>query len=655
MDKNKYAVIANNISKCYKMYSGPKEKLLDLLLPRGKGKEFKALKNISFKVEKGEIVGLLGLNGAGKSTLSNILGGVSIPSEGTIDINGESSVIAIGLGLNNFLTGIENIELKATMMGYKKEDIHRITEEVIEFAEIGDFINQPIRTYSSGMRSRLGFGIAVNMNPDILVIDEALSVGDPTFAQKCLDKMNEFKNSGKTIFFVSHSIPQIKEFCTKAMWLEYGTLKDYGDIDKILPEYQKYIKMINAMDEKEKKEYKAKALKEQEHSLLGDFKYKSFDCTKLYIYGKLLKKTTLTNDTERKTINYNLDILTAIFGFIPSVIRGNISDGMVILSAQLLNIFIMSMPAAIITNFIITAGFALFSGKRYAKNLILNRGYKPVDKIDIHEEVKEAILNGESLIIEKKEYKYRFKFNVKSRATNRKIKKKKNFVIGALISVVAGFVFSGVIYVMKNNVNDKKVEQNLVTTFNNLTKVTVEIGKDGQEKVDSIAVSKKNENNDIEVKIYPGDLLVKVDDKTEEISKLVLWNEFDSIKKLMKDKFNQDINDYIVVKESKEIEDSLDYYFKDLESISNNENFKGNIASTSMDENKLAYINKFYKDSGNTIVKYVDYKEKTLEELAKENNIRIDKDSEYSKYKIKYIDEDILNDQGVLEKLRALR
>ena len=146
MEENKYSIIAKNISKGYKMYSSPKQKLMDLILPKGAGKTFYALKDLSFKVEKGEVVGLLGLNGSGKSTLSNILGGVSMPTSGEIKINGESALIAIGLGMNNFLTGIENIELKALMMGYKKSEVEEIKQEIIDFADIGEFINQPLRT-----------------------------------------------------------------------------------------------------------------------------------------------------------------------------------------------------------------------------------------------------------------------------------------------------------------------------------------------------------------------------------------------------------------------------------------------------------------------------------------------------------------------------
>ncbi|MGL5085674.1 MAG: teichoic acids export ABC transporter ATP-binding subunit TagH, partial [Clostridium sp.] len=322
METNEYSVIADGISKCYKMYSGPREKLVDLLSPKGAGKDFYALKNLSFKVKKGDVVGLLGLNGAGKSTLSNILGGVSLPTKGEIKIEGEASVIAIGIGLNNFLTGMENIEVKALMMGYKNNEIEKIKEDVISFADIGDFINQPIRTYSSGMRSRLGFAISIHTNPDILVIDEALSVGDPTFTQKCLVKMNEFKNSGRTIFFVSHSIEQVRKFCNKAMWLEYGVLREYGDVAKVANNYDAYIKTMNTMTDYEKKFYKRMIIENQEHSLLKDFKVISQKLKKVCPEGKIIKFVTLVNkEINTKVIAYNFDIYTFIFGALPSLIR----------------------------------------------------------------------------------------------------------------------------------------------------------------------------------------------------------------------------------------------------------------------------------------------------------------------------------------------
>lgn len=253
---NEYAVVAENVSKTYKIYDSNRERMKDFFLPKNYGDDFYALRNISFAVPKGEVVGLIGLNGSGKSTLSNIIAEISQPSSGRIMINGTTSIINIAAGLNKNLTGLENIELKGLMIGLSPKEIRNIQDDIIEFAELGRFINQPVKTYSSGMKSRLGFAISVNINPDILIIDEALSVGDVSFAEKCMKKMNEVKEQGKTIFFVSHSSNQIKSFCTKVIWLEYGILKAYGDVGEVLPMYERFTKIFNKMEPKERIEYR---------------------------------------------------------------------------------------------------------------------------------------------------------------------------------------------------------------------------------------------------------------------------------------------------------------------------------------------------------------------------------------------------------------
>lgn len=254
--EKEYAVVANGISKVYKMYKDSGEKLKDFVLSKKYGEDFYALRDLNFKVEKGDIVGLVGLNGSGKSTLAEILGGITMPTEGSIIINGTPAVIAISAGLSNQLTGIENIELKGLMIGLTLDEINYLKGDIIEFADIGEHIYQPVKTYSSGMKARLGFAISVNISPDILIIDEALSVGDPTFTQKCLKKMYEFRDSGKTIFFVSHSLDQMKQFCHNILWLEYGRLKACGPVREIIPEYYQFVVKFNEMTKEEKTEYK---------------------------------------------------------------------------------------------------------------------------------------------------------------------------------------------------------------------------------------------------------------------------------------------------------------------------------------------------------------------------------------------------------------
>ncbi|WP_071460844.1 teichoic acids export ABC transporter ATP-binding subunit TagH [Bacillus massilinigeriensis] len=257
------SVIVNNVSKKYKLYTKTSEKLLDILLPKSYGEDFYALKNISFEAEAGDVIGFVGINGSGKSTLSNIIAGIVPQTSGSLEVNGQTALIAVASGLNNELSGRDNIELKLLMLGFNKKEIKELEPEIIEFSELGKFIDQPVKSYSSGMRSKLGFAISVNIDPDVLIIDEALSVGDKAFAEKSLEKMYEFKKRGKTMFFVSHSIGQMKKFCEKAIWLEFGELKMYDTVDKVIPAYEKFLKEYKAMSKAEQKKYREEALARQ--------------------------------------------------------------------------------------------------------------------------------------------------------------------------------------------------------------------------------------------------------------------------------------------------------------------------------------------------------------------------------------------------------
>lgn len=243
MDKN-IAIEFQHVSKIYTLKSKNK---------KDDSKRFYALKDISFKIKKGEVCGILGTNGSGKSTMSVILAGISDIDEGKMIVNGEQALIAIQTGLNVQLTGEENIELKGALLGLKKSRIEEIKQTVIDFAEIGDFLYQPVKKYSSGMKSRLGFSINLALNPDILIVDEALSVGDKGFAQKCIDKMNELKESGKTIVFISHSLPQVRDFCDSALWIEGGLLKEYGEVNEICDHYAAYVEYYNSLSNADKK------------------------------------------------------------------------------------------------------------------------------------------------------------------------------------------------------------------------------------------------------------------------------------------------------------------------------------------------------------------------------------------------------------------
>ncbi|MCT1579231.1 teichoic acids export ABC transporter ATP-binding subunit TagH [Oceanobacillus kimchii] len=257
------AITVKNITKKYKLYNNNKERILDLITRKSYGEDFYALSNVDFEAEKGDIVGFIGINGSGKSTLSNILAGIIPETEGEVEINGQASLIAVASGLKGDLSGRENIELKLLMLGFNKKEITTLEPEIIEFSELEKFIDQPVKSYSSGMKSRLGFAISVNVDPEILIIDEALSVGDKAFAEKSLNKMREFKERGKTMIFVSHSLGQMKEFCEKILWLEYGMVKEFGTTEEVIPKYEQFLKEWKSMNKNQRKEYKQKGLERQ--------------------------------------------------------------------------------------------------------------------------------------------------------------------------------------------------------------------------------------------------------------------------------------------------------------------------------------------------------------------------------------------------------
>ncbi len=241
-----FAIQFRDVSKIYKLVGKDKKKSED--------KKFYALRQVSFQISKGEVVGILGTNGSGKSTLATILAGISEVDEGEMTVNGEQALIAINTGLNNQLTGLENIELKGALLGLRPQRVKEIIDGVAEFSELGEFLYQPVKKYSSGMRSRLGFSINLCLDPDILIIDEALSVGDKGFANKCLKRMKELKKENKTIVFISHSLPQVREFCDTALWIEGGEVREYGPVDPVSDHYSEYVEYLNSLSAKEKKE-----------------------------------------------------------------------------------------------------------------------------------------------------------------------------------------------------------------------------------------------------------------------------------------------------------------------------------------------------------------------------------------------------------------
>lgn len=243
-----YAIVMEHVSKVYRLKKKARKNT------KRSDEHFYALNDINFKIKKGDCVGILGTNGSGKSTLSLILSGISDMDSGTMYVGGEQSLIAINTGLDKQLTGEENIELKGALLGLRKSEIEQIKQGVIEFAELGDFLYQPVKKYSSGMKSRLGFSISLALNPDIFIVDEALSVGDKGFAQKCMARMQQLRDEeGKTIFFVSHALQQVENFCHTGMWIEGGKLVEIGDIHEVCSHYSTYVDEYNALSEAQKK------------------------------------------------------------------------------------------------------------------------------------------------------------------------------------------------------------------------------------------------------------------------------------------------------------------------------------------------------------------------------------------------------------------
>lgn len=201
-------------------------------------KEFMALRDVSFEVKKGEAWGIIGTNGSGKSTLLKLICGILKPYRGTVEVNGSiAPMIELGAGFDGDLTASENIFLNGAVLGYDKKFMQEHFDEIVEFAELQDFLEMPIKNYSSGMAARLGFAIATVVRPDILICDEVLAVGDYAFQQKCESRMNEMRKEGTTLLYVSHSIESVKEVCDHALWLDKGVVRMSGDVEKVAEAY----------------------------------------------------------------------------------------------------------------------------------------------------------------------------------------------------------------------------------------------------------------------------------------------------------------------------------------------------------------------------------------------------------------------------------
>ena len=233
-----------HVTKKYKLFKSEKRRLLYTFCKKIKYQEKKAVDDVSFEVKRGEAVALFGKNGAGKSTILKMITGVCFPTEGKIEVKGRvSALLELTSGFDPEFTGRENIYLKGQLLGLKDAEVRELEQTIIDFAEIAEYIDQPVRTYSSGMKARLGFSINVNIRPEILIVDEALSVGDEEFKNKCTKKVNEIVSKDEvTLLFVTHSSAMAKEFCSRGIVMEKGKLKFDGSIDDAIKKYKESIK-----------------------------------------------------------------------------------------------------------------------------------------------------------------------------------------------------------------------------------------------------------------------------------------------------------------------------------------------------------------------------------------------------------------------------
>ena len=335
------AINVDKVSKLYKLYDKPSDRLKETLgfTKEKKYREHFALSDVSFNVKKGQTVGIIGTNGSGKSTVLKIITGVLNPTSGKVDISGRiSALLELGAGFNMEYTGIENIYLNGTMMGYSKEEVDEKLQTILDFADIGDFVKQPVKTYSSGMFVRLAFAVAINIDPEILIVDEALSVGDVFFQAKCYHKFTEFKNAGKTILFVSHDLGSIAKYCDRVILLNKGIKLAEGDPKEVIDLYKQVL--VSNAEMRDLAEVRTAADKEQELPETGDIWKESLmqnpnaleygnKYAQIIDFAIIDDKGRITNNIQKNTefkirmkVKFNRDIEEPIFAFTIKDLQG---------------------------------------------------------------------------------------------------------------------------------------------------------------------------------------------------------------------------------------------------------------------------------------------------------------------------------------------
>lgn len=310
-------ITVQNISKHFKIYERPRDRLLETLLRKQRHKVFNVLSDISFALKDGESLGIIGINGAGKSTLLKILAGTLQASSGHFDMPGQvAALLELGAGFHPEFSGRKNIHLNASLLGVPEHNIVELENDIIEFSELREFIDRPVKTYSSGMYVRLAFSIATMVKPDILIIDEALSVGDLTFQKKCVQRMNEFKEQNKTMIFCSHSMFHVQELCETAIWLDKGQIREIGSSDAVVGHYEDFCnnqKVYNSIvDESPSKtgdKTKANAAQKTPDCKINSLSVKSLDGQEVISF------TPLGNYVLEMTVEVLKDDIVGNFGF----------------------------------------------------------------------------------------------------------------------------------------------------------------------------------------------------------------------------------------------------------------------------------------------------------------------------------------------------
>lgn len=336
------AIKVENVSKVYKLYNKPSERLLDALglTKKNRFKDHRALDHVSFEVKKGETVGIIGTNGSGKSTILKIITGVLSPTSGDVQVNGRiSALLELGAGFNMEYTGIENVYLNGMMMGFTREEMDERLPEILKFADIGDFVNQPCKTYSSGMFVRLAFAVAINIEPEILIVDEALSVGDAFFQAKCYKKFDDFKAQGKTIIFVSHDISSVAKYCDRVILLNKGVKLHEGNPKETIDLYKKVLlnqdqKIESGQVLAEKSEEADKKLWKNNYELNPDVNEYGTGEAEIIDFAVIDEYGSYTNCIQKGTsfeikskVRFQTDIMDPIFTYTFKTVQGTAVTG----------------------------------------------------------------------------------------------------------------------------------------------------------------------------------------------------------------------------------------------------------------------------------------------------------------------------------------